>query len=139
MRDKFKQLGKESFIYGISGMLNKFIAVFLVPLYTRVFTEVEYGTQGLLVSVLTLAAMVAVLGMDNAVHNWYWQTEDEADRKATVSTWFWCQLAASTLIAAGVAIFAEPLARMITVQKDVAPLLRLAALTLPLNVFHTVV
>jgi O-antigen/teichoic acid export membrane protein len=139
MRDQFKQLGKESLIYGVSGMLNKFIAIFLVPVYTNVLTEDEFGLQGLLVAVLTLAAMVAVLGMDSAAHNWYWQTEDEGDRRKTVSSWFWCQLAASLLLAGVIAVFAGPLAALITDQKDAASLLRLASLTLPLNVCHAVV
>jgi O-antigen/teichoic acid export membrane protein len=139
MKDKFKQLGRESFIYGVSGMLNKFIAIFLLPLYTNVLSKDELALQALLVTTTTLAGMLAVMGMDNSAHTWYWQTEDEEDRKTTLSSWFWSFLLSSSLIGAAIAVWADPLSRALTVHNDAASLLKLAALTLPLNVCHGVV
>ncbi len=139
MLAKFKQLGKESLIYGVAGMLNKFIAFFLVPLYTHVFTQEQYGLQGLVVTVITLAGTLAVMGMDSAAHNWYWQTEIEADRRVTIASWFWCQLLFSLLLGAVIFLSSGMLSVLLTGDASAAPLLRLGAFTLPLNVCHGVV
>ncbi len=139
MRAKFKQLGKESLIYGVSGMLQKFIAVLLVPLYWNVFAPEELGQQALVVVVITLLSAFAVLGMDNAAHTWYWHTEDDDDRRSTVATWFWCQLTASLVLGGLLALLAAPVSSLIAGDASAAPLLRLAAATLPLTVAGTVV
>jgi O-antigen/teichoic acid export membrane protein len=138
MREKFKQLGKESLIYGASGMLQKFIAVLLVPLYWNVFHPEELGRQALVVTVITLLSALAVLGLDNAAHIWYWQSEEEGDRCTTIATWFWCQLSVSLGLGALLAAFAVPVSVLISGDESAALLLRLAAATLPLSVTGTV-
>jgi O-antigen/teichoic acid export membrane protein len=134
MLEKFKQLGKESLIYGVSGMLQKFIAVLLVPLYWKVFLDVEMGQVALVVSVITLTGTFAVLGMDNAAATWFWQNDDENDRKTTMATWFWCQLAVSMMLGGMLALFAPQISTLIAGDETPAPLLRLAAATVPLTV-----
>ncbi len=138
MREKFRQLGKESLIYGVSGMLQKFIAVLLVPLYWNVFSESDMGQVALVVSVITLASAFAVLGMDSAAATWFWQSEVEEDRKMTMATWFWCQMAVSLLLGGLLALFAPQISILISGDETPAPLLRLAAVTLPLTVAGTV-
>jgi len=134
MRAKFKQLGKESLIYGVSGMLQKFIAVLLVPLYWNVFPPEEVGRQALVVTVITLLGTFAVLGMDSAAHAWFWQTDSMEDQRTTMATWFWCQLTASLLLGALLALLAAPVSVFISGDTGVAGLLHLAAATLPLMV-----
>lgn len=134
MREKFKQLGKESLIYGVSGMLQKFIAVLLVPLYWNVFPPDEMGHVALVVTVVTLLGAFAVLGMDSAAHTWFWQSEDDVDRRTTMATWFWCQMAVSLLLGGALALLARQVSALISGDEGAAPLLRLAAATLPLNV-----
>lgn len=134
MRGKFKQLGKESLIYGVSGMLQKFMAVLLVPLYWNVFLTGEMGHLTLVVTVITLLSAFAVLGMDSAAHTWFWQNDDEEDRKATIATWFWCQMAASLVLGGLLALFAPQISLLVSGDVRAAPLLRLAAVSLPLTV-----
>ena len=43
--NQIKQLGGETFIYGIAGTISRFIGIFLVPLYTRVFSSTDYGVK----------------------------------------------------------------------------------------------
>jgi O-antigen/teichoic acid export membrane protein len=138
MRKKFKQLGKESLIYGVSGMLQKFIAILLVPLYWNVFAPEELGQQALVIVVVTLLSALAVLGMDHASHTWFWQTEEETDRRSTIATWFWCQTTVSLVLAALLVLLANPVSWLLTGENSSAHLLRLAAATLPLNVTSAV-
>jgi len=138
MREKFKQLGRESLIYGVSGMVQKFIAVLLVPLYWNVFLTSEMGHLTLVVTVITLLSSFAVLGMDSAAHTWFWQNDDEEDRKTTMATWFWCQMAVSLLLGGALALLAQEISLLVTGDQSAAPLLRLSAATLPLTVAGTV-
>ena len=134
MRAKFKELGRDSLIYGVSGMVQKFIAVLLVPLYWPVFLPDELGQQALVLTVVTLLTAFAALGMDSAAHTWFWQTEDANDRRCTIATWFWCQMAVSLVLGSLLALLAEPVSVLISGDTGAATLLRLAAATLPLTV-----
>ena len=35
--NRFKQLGKDSIIYGLGGILAKGVSFFMLPIYTRIF------------------------------------------------------------------------------------------------------
>ena len=139
MREKFKQLGKESLIYGVSGMLQKFIAVLLVPLYWNAFLPDQIGQQALVLMVFTLLSAFSVLGMDNAAHTWFWQTDRAEDQRITIATWFWCQLTVSLVLGGLLALLAGPVSVLISGDKEAALLLQLAAATLPLSVAGVIV
>lgn len=134
-----RQLASESLVYGIAGIITRFLSVFLVPLYTRIFSPSDYGILSLVLASISLVKIFTVLALDNSAHRWYWDTEDEGDRKRTLSSWLWCQLATSTVAMILIVLFAGPLARAITVQTETAKYFILAALTLPLSVPETVV
>ena len=42
--NRFKQLGKDSIIYGLGGILAKSVSFFMLPIYTRIFSPSDYGT-----------------------------------------------------------------------------------------------
>ncbi|NLE36973.1 MAG: oligosaccharide flippase family protein [Pirellulaceae bacterium] len=128
-----RQLAGDSAVYGLSGVVDRLVAVLLIPLYTRVFTQADLGVLSLLDVTVTLAATVAVLGLDSASSRWYYDSADENDRRATIASSFWCQLAAAVLLAAVLLIFAPWLSRWFTGSADHASLVRLAAITIPLT------
>lgn len=41
---RLKQLGKDSVVYGLGGILAKSVSLFTLPIYTRIFTPADYGT-----------------------------------------------------------------------------------------------
>jgi len=84
---------KDSVIYGLSGIVARFISIFLIPLYTRVFNPEDYGTIGLLTSGIALISILTTMAMDNSTARWFYDTNDETDRKITINTWFWFYLA----------------------------------------------
>jgi len=66
MKSRFKQLGKDSLIYGLGGIIAKSIGFFLLPVYTRIFTPSEYGTIEMLVVLNSFLGSILVMGMDSA-------------------------------------------------------------------------
>src|SRR6266705_804359 len=133
-----RQLGSESLVYGLSGVFARFVSVLLVPIYARIFAPKDYGIISLVTTTLALVSIFVVLGLDNAAHRWYWDTEDIADRKKTLASWVWCQLAMATVVAAVMFIVAGALAKLIIGDPGAGIYFRIAALTLPLTVLSTV-
>jgi len=126
-----KQLAGDSAVYGLSGAVDKLVAVLLIPVYTRVFTRAEVGILSLIDVTVTLAATIALLGLDNASARWFYDSQDQADRRTTVASSFWCQLAASVLVAVALVAGSPWLAEWLTGTAGWAPLVWLSAMGLP--------
>jgi len=133
-----RHLAGETIIYGIPGTVNRFIAIFLVPLYTRVFSPADYGVYGTLTSLTQLLGTFVVLGLDNASARWFYDTEDTGRRKSVIASWFWCQFLVSVVLALGLNLLAVPVARLLLGSADYAVPLRLALWVIPLMAFGRV-
>lgn len=134
-----KQLAGESAIYGISGTIQKFIGIFLLPVYTRVFAPGDYGVIALINTLVTLFTIFVVLGLDNSSARWFYDTEDIEHRKCTISSWFWCQLAVSSFAALVLFIFARRISLLLLRSEEYTILIRLAAPAIALGTFTKVV
>ncbi len=99
MKKLLKQLLGESAIYGISGMVSRFISIFLVPLYTKILLPADYGKLSLVNSTFYFVTVLSVFAMDSASARWYYDDKDEEKRKSVMATWFWFQLGMSALMA----------------------------------------
>lgn len=128
-----KQLAAESAIYGISGVVGRFIGIFLVPIYTRIFTPADYGVISLLGVFASLIGTFAVLGLDNSSARWFYDTDDRDDRRTTISSWFWCQLVVSSVIALAIFVLAPRISSWLTDSAQFANLVRLVAFGIPLS------
>lgn len=138
MKARLKSIASESVIYGLSGIVSRFLTLFLVPIYTRVFTPTDYGVLSLVTSSISVVGIFVVLGLDGAAHRWFWDAEDSLDRRRSIASWAWCQLAVASAIGAAVFLLGDQLANWIIGRPDAGAYFRLAALTLPLMTFGTV-
>jgi O-antigen/teichoic acid export membrane protein len=85
MLSDIKQLGRETAIYGISTIIGRFLNFLLVPLYTNIFSEKEYGILTNIYAYIALLNIIYLYGMDSAYLK-YASTEELADEKKTFST-----------------------------------------------------
>lgn len=135
-----KTLASESIVYGLSGVLTKFLYFILVPVYTRIFQPEDYGVMSLVTNTMTLVSIFVVLGLDSATARWFYDTEDEEQRKGTIATWAWCQIAISVLIAVCIVAGSDFLSRtLVGGHSDAAKYFRLSAITLPLSALGAVI
>jgi O-antigen/teichoic acid export membrane protein len=139
MLKHFRQLISESAVYGLGGTVTRFLSVFLIPIYTRIFSPEDYGIMSLVNSTMIIISIFVVLALDNSASRWYWDSEDVEHRKATISSWAWCQITLSTIFAVAIWLAADELGNQIVKRADAAAYFRLAALTLPLGVLGAVV
>ena len=87
MKSRFKQIGKDSLVYGIGGVMAKAIGFFLLPVYTRIFTPADYGTIEMLTVLNSLLGAVLVMGMDSAQSFYFFERKKAgANAQARVVT-----------------------------------------------------
>jgi O-antigen/teichoic acid export membrane protein len=99
MLKQLKQLGSDSLIYGLSGVVTRMIGIFLIPIYTRLFVPEDYGIINLINTTFFLLGLLVACALDNSASRWFYDIKDEADHKKTFVTWIWFQFILSAAVA----------------------------------------
>jgi O-antigen/teichoic acid export membrane protein len=97
----FKQLlrlSQHSIIYGFGVVVSQVVGFFLIPLYTRYLTPSDYGALEIFTATTSVLSVVFVLGLTTALFRSYYLHEDEAKKKAAVSTAFLFLTATSAVL-----------------------------------------
>lgn len=129
---KVKGLLSDSVIYGLSGVLSRFIGVFLTPLYTRVYAPDDYGILGVLNNGYTLVTIILVFALDNSTARWFYDTDDTLERKKSINTWIWFYLGFALIAALGLFSFSHQLSHVLFKNvQDGYLYIRILAVTLP--------
>jgi O-antigen/teichoic acid export membrane protein len=81
MKGRLKQLGRDSLVYGLGGIIARGIGFFLLPVYTRLFTPAEYGTIEMLAVLNSFLASILIMGMDSA-QSFYFFEQKKLGQKA---------------------------------------------------------
>lgn len=139
IRGQLKKLTGETFIYGVSGILSKFISFFLIPFYARKLSQEEYGDIALLNSVYFFISVIACLGLDSAVYRWYFDDKETTGRIRLFNLWFSTQFKISVVL-----IILASLVSFWFGQKFLASeyryfLLALVSFNILLNLFYLVI
>ena len=81
-----KRFFKETLIYGLSTYIQKFIGVFLLPLYTALLTPEDYGILDLLGTVAIISIYLVVAGTASSLSYYYFRKEHLKERPIMVSS-----------------------------------------------------
>ncbi len=87
MREKIKQLTKDTALYGISTMVGRFLNFLLVPFYTNIFPPADYGVVANLYALIALLNIIFLYGIDSAYLK-YAASDDSTDKKKVFSSSF---------------------------------------------------
>jgi O-antigen/teichoic acid export membrane protein len=102
------RLGKHSAIYGFGGLVQRILAVLLLPVYTRYLTPSDYGIVETLIALTTVLVITLRLGITNAFFRFYFDRPDPAHRRLVLRTSFWFTMMMATLgLVVGVAFSRE--------------------------------
>jgi O-antigen/teichoic acid export membrane protein len=101
---ELKGLGKSSLIYGLGGVLNRFIGFLLLPVFTSYLTPTEYGISAMLGWISFVVAPVFSLGFGAAMGICYFDGNDPRRKENTVWTSF-VVLALSSAVLSIIAVF----------------------------------
>lgn len=139
MAIKLKSLFSDSLIYGISGVLSRFIGIFLTPLYTRVYLPSDYGIMGMLNNGYALVTIILVFALDNSTARWFYDSDDKQERKRTINTWLWFYLIFSLIACILFYVTAPVLSTLLFHNlEEGAIYIRLLGLALPMMVWMAV-
>jgi O-antigen/teichoic acid export membrane protein len=109
-----RRLATTGAAYTAAGILSKFIAVALLPLYTRYLTKADYGAAEVMFAAVVSVSIVIRLGLIEALLRFYYR-EDEDPAQVVASSFagiFWL-----TTIAALVALpFAGPISEALPAE-----------------------
>ena len=115
LKDAVKFLAKDSAIYGLSGAIAKFIAIFTVPIVLRILTKEEFGVLNTVTSVSALLIGFASLGMDSSIARWFFDDEGASlnHKKKISSTGFFVQLSALILLLTVLFLFFDEISSLL--------------------------
>lgn len=85
MKEKLKELTKDTAIYGISTMIGRFIGFLLIPFYTNVLTTAEFGIQSNIYAYIAFINVVFIYGID-AAYMKYASLAENTEKKKIFST-----------------------------------------------------
>jgi O-antigen/teichoic acid export membrane protein len=110
------ELSRHSVIYGIGGLVSRFLAVIMLPLYTSYVSVGDYGRIELLMSVMAVAVVVIRGGANFGFIRFYFVDKAPEYRRRLIRTCFWAQMGYSTLVLTLCIVFASEIARWLNVN-----------------------
>jgi O-antigen/teichoic acid export membrane protein len=94
-----KQFFKDSFLYGIAGLLSRGISIILLPLYTRILSPVDFGIIDLVVVFASFVNVLVPLGISSGIARYYPDAGSENEKISYASSALWFTVAAYAVFA----------------------------------------
>jgi len=111
MANPLKQLAGETAIYGLSTILARIINFLLVPLYTRVLLEADYGVVTEFMAYIAILQVVLVLGLETGCFRY--ASKDGVDSRSVFSNAFIAVFALCAFFFAGTFLFSDRIATLL--------------------------
>jgi O-antigen/teichoic acid export membrane protein len=106
------ELSRHSVIYGIGGLMSRFLAIFMLPIYTSYVSAADYGRIEVLMAAMAVAVVLIRGGANFGFIRFYFLEKDPDYRRRLVRTTFWAQMGYSTVALALCVVFASQIARL---------------------------
>jgi O-antigen/teichoic acid export membrane protein len=113
-----KRLVSSLAAYQVADIVSKFIAVLLLPIYTRHVSRSGYGVVELLANGVIFASIVVRFGMIEAFLRYYFTDVDQARRDALARRAVGFLLVVTTVAVIPLIVFAGPLSRLLLAHRD---------------------
>lgn len=129
---------KPTIIYGVASMLPALLGFVLLPFYSRHLSTTEFGiiaAMGVLSSILTVFSNLA---LDRAAFRFYFDSNDQEERKKVLSTFFLGSVAIAIIFFA-VLVSSKPLLTKAYPEIDFYPYYFLTIVTISLSVCESFV
>lgn len=130
MRDFIKSF----FSFGFATTVEKLIAFLLLPLYTRIFSKIEFGVIDLIQVTLGISSIFAVLQLETAFQRYFYEYEGRL-KKIYVSSVFFIILLLSVVVTIALSLFSLPISRAFLGSEEYSNIIRIASLQLPFTNF----
>ncbi len=129
MKEKLKELTKDTAIYGISTILSRFLNFLLVPFYTHVFSTSDNGVMAIVYVYIAFFNIIYLYGMDSAYLK-FASVKDEKNPGSVFSTSFLFVVITSSILSLIILLFSKDFAVMIDLQPMFANLITYSGIIL---------
>jgi O-antigen/teichoic acid export membrane protein len=126
LAQQIKRLGKHSLIYGVGGLIQRIVAVLLLPVYTRYLSPSDYGAIEALVALSAVIFALLRAGIQSSFFRFYFQADDDRGRLTIVRTSFWFTMGTATLALAAGLVFAGAISEALYGSTEHTDLVRAA-------------
>jgi O-antigen/teichoic acid export membrane protein len=113
-----KRLASSLAAYQVADVVSKFIAVLLLPVYTRYIDPAGYGVVELLANGVIFISIIVRFGMIESFLRFYFTDDDQARRDALARRAIIFLLITTTIASAALAAAAAPLSRIVLSYRD---------------------
>ena len=115
------ELSRHSVIYGIGGLVSRFLAIIMLPIYTSYVSSADYGRIEILMSAMAVAVVVIRGGANFGFIRFYFLDKEPDYRRRLMRTVFWAQMTYSTLVLALCVLLASQIASLLGVTWTTPP------------------
>jgi O-antigen/teichoic acid export membrane protein len=120
------ELARHSAIYGLGSLVSRFIAVLLLPVYTRFLTPADYGLIETLIALSAILTVLLAAGVKSAFFRFYFDEKDHAGQLRVIRTSFWFTMVMGTAGLVAGLILAGPISQFLFGTSSHANLVRAA-------------
>lgn len=120
-------------MYGLTYAASAFIGLFLMPLYTRIFTVSEYGAIELITVVTQVIVLTAGLQVESGVARYYYECKNEEEKKRLISLGFFIKLIIPLLACLLIFFWLEQISFFLVGSFDYKKAFLISLLTVPLS------
>ncbi|MFC1944897.1 oligosaccharide flippase family protein [Chloroflexota bacterium] len=86
MFNQLFRLSKHTIIYGLGAAASYIVSFFLIPVYTRYLTPDDYGILAIFTASMPFAGVLLGLGLASALLRFYFNYNEEKERKEAISS-----------------------------------------------------
>jgi O-antigen/teichoic acid export membrane protein len=130
-RGRLTFLLKDSILYGSAAAISKAIALITLPLLVRQFSVVEYGVFDYFLVLAGVLTNLFIFGQDSAFYRFFFEYEDAAERRQTITQSLLVQLAGVVLLMPLLWFGAEWLTALLIKAPDQMLLIEIVLMQLP--------
>ena len=112
MKQQLGRLARNTMIYGIGEVLNRFLSFLLLPLFTSYLSPADYGIASLLGLLAFLLTPVFSLGFGAAMGACYFEGNNQERKETTVWTAFFILTLSATTLAVFGTLFANEISEI---------------------------
>lgn len=134
MREELARLSKSTLIYGVGGVLNRFISFLFLPVFTSYLSPADYGISSILGLLTFVATSVFSLGLGAGIGPSYFEGNNREQKERTIWTAFVLLIASALILGAFGLVFASHLSIVAFQTPQYGYLVTLTLLSTALNI-----
>jgi len=120
------ELARHSAVYGFGSLVSRFIAVLLLPVYTRFLSPSDYGLIETLIALSAVLTVLLAAGVKSAFFRFYFDEPEGPGRLRIIRTSFWFTMTMGTAGLAAGLLLAGPISTLLFGSGEHATLVRAA-------------